>query len=125
MLRLIHCHVRKTGDEPGHGQFDFLAEAANVGKAKALLRAELERPRAEGNVIDGPVKVYVSDVIEMSAVLESGVVGRYEWYDGEERTTFADLLPGGEGEGCVLLEPGEAERDGVVEPLAVYGSKGG
>src|SRR5688572_30613515 len=118
MLYLIHCHVRGTGDQPAHGSFDFLAEARNIQKATPLLRAEIGRLRAEGKVIDGPAEVCIADVIGVSAVPERGFVARYDYYVGEERTTFAELLPGGERAGCVLLEPAEAGRDGVVEPLA-------
>jgi hypothetical protein len=127
---LVHCSTRES-DPEAHGRFTYLVVAPDPDAARARLRERLERARAESDLLDGPVEVYLDDLIEVGEIPDDGLIGRYTAFLRDPGTSLSMTLPGSDADSCMLHEPAEDEdedesEEGVtIEPFAVFGAKGG
>ncbi|HVK13645.1 MAG TPA: hypothetical protein VM597_33165 [Gemmataceae bacterium] len=129
MLYLIHCSFTQGGLTPSHGHFDYVVDAPDIASAKDRLRAKLDEERAEGDLFDDPVEIYLDDTIPLVAIPADGVIGRYQMYVGERQTSIFHSTPCDQRPDFDPADQPDDEDEPpggvVVEPFVVFGPKGG
>ena len=129
MLYLVHCSFTQGGAIRSHGHFDFVVDAPDIASAKDRLRVKLLDERANGDLFDDPVEIYLDDVVPLDAIPADGVIPRYQMYLGERQTSVFHSTPCDEvpdfGTADQPDDDDEPPGGVIVEPFMVFGPKSG
>jgi hypothetical protein len=136
MIYLAHCSFEESGDTPTFGYFIYIVEADDYETAVEQLGRKLTTARETTDVFDRPVKIYLDDMLEITALPKRGVIARYQAHVGEDPGSLSSSLPADDPSGCRVIRPSDVADDddeveddleddeGVqIEPFMTFGAK--